>query len=60
MAIPENLSGQSIRSRKPYVFKVSTKSVPSADLRLECLKLAFSDCYAPHGAIFGFPRLRKT
>ena len=42
MAIQEDLSGQSLRSCQLYVFKMSTKSVPPADLRLECLKLAFS------------------
>ena len=42
MAIQEDLSGQSLRSRELYVFKISKKSVPPADLPLECLKLAFS------------------
>ena len=44
-AIQEDLSEQSLRSRWLSVLKISTKSVPPGDLRLEYLKLAFF-CFA--------------
>ena len=71
-AIQEDLSGQSFRSRQLSVLKISTKSVPPGDLRLEysklaffCLQISFSQTVSkmksiPNGVIFAFPRVRKS
>ena len=44
-AIQEDLSGQSLRSRQLSVLKISRKSVPPGDLRIEYSKLVFF-CFA--------------
>ena len=55
MAIQENLSINPFDLASfTYVIKISTKSVPPADLRLECLIEACFFCFAD------FPRLRNT